>query len=171
MAKSGHPRGITNTRRPEIKKAKAEIFAELQIKGIPVEDIAKSYNLTERQVRRITTWGAENGVIDNVRNRMLKQLEKVPNIYEAILDADPLHDANTEDVRKLRELQLKAARDLGRGFLFKKDDVQITRTETVSLEDFHKLRAARAGKVIDVNEEPPPLPERTGLPAPSDGEG
>jgi len=157
---TGIPKGTANSSRRGIKKARAEIFSELQIKGIPETDIAESYGISPRRVRQIVSWGEKEGIIESVKERMLKQLEKVPNLYAKILDADVTDDMFTaEGVRKARELQLKAARDLAKGYIFKESSVTLRKKETMSLEDFYKLRQARGTHEQPERLSVPELPE------------
>lgn len=156
--KVGKPLGA-KVQRPATRLLTAQRMLELQVKGVPQEDIAKAHNTTRQTVQNTVKWGIEHGAVDAVRDRLQKQLDKIPNVYAEILDLDSKDISVTEMAMKIRDLKLKAAKQLAEGMgPFRKEVSTMRLTETIDLDQFYKLRAARAAGVLPPSDIPA-LPE------------
>lgn len=154
----GGSMGDTHITQKELKRIRAERMMELQVKGIPNADIAAAHNIGPDTMRHEIKRAIADGAADRVRERLQKELDKIPNIYAEILDMPA--DADVSEIKlKVQSLRLKAAKQLadGLGPFQKSGSIKTTVTSTVDLDEFYKLRAARAGEVIVTK--PAALPE------------
>jgi len=134
----------------KIKMIRAERMVELSSKGVPTADIAVAHNLRPKSVESILRRSQHDGTIDRVRDRMRAQLDKIPNIYEEILNMDPTNTTVTKMTMAIHDLRLKAAKQLADGLgPFRKESQTLNVSATVpDLESFYKLRAARAAGTL-----------------------
>lgn len=163
-SKNGTKPGSSKPARPETRQLMAERMLELQSKGVPVEDIAKAHSRTPDSVRKIVNWGVKHGAADAVRDRMHAQLDKIPNIYAAILALDAKDVTLSEMNLKVRKLQLAAAQQLADGLgVFKQEKQTTSLSASMDLDEFYKLRAARAAGTLPPSDIPGPktLPAQT----------
>lgn len=140
----------TALRSPAMKRARAEIVVEKVLKGIPKADIAREHNLCQKTVYNIVKEAEEQGIVEQVRDRLKMQtIPKAVNVWNAVLDAPPeLLEANP----KAWDLKTKVAKHLGAGLgvlkTEKADTVKVK--QTLSLEDYTKIYMERnAGNPSD----------------------
>ena len=169
----GYPEGkprktnFAPARNREAQNFRAERFTELHIKGVPVADIAAAHGANIHTVRRYLRMAEERGLVVEVKRRLEEQLSKTPNVYEAIFNA-PISELSGRGVTKAHELKLRAAESLLKGVgPYKQESVTLKQQETMSLDQFLKLRAARnASEVVDAT-----FAEVKELPSATDSDG
>lgn len=131
---------------PAMRRARIEQAVEMQLKGLPQEDIAMLLGVTRMAVTKWTKEAAANGWIEGVRDRLMQQmLPKAVNVYDEILDTSA-ETLTTKKIVKAQELRLKAARDIAQGLgALRKDVATIAskQQQVVDLDGYYKLREAR----------------------------
>lgn len=138
-------KGATSTRDPILRRAKIKQAMELVVtKGLPVQDVANLMNVGRKTIHNWKNEAIATGVIDEIRDRMEReQLPKALRVYDTILDAD-VDEVTDKRTVKAHELKLKAARDMMQGLgALRKDSTQVKIKQTLDLEGYAELRAAR----------------------------
>lgn len=142
---------ITDPNNKVLVTERAKLVANLRLKGISVEDIARALNLSEKSIERITNYAAEHGLIEAARKRIEEKLiPKVEKVYEQILEA-PASEIADRSVQKGWEVKLKAARHVadGMGVFRKMSHPTSELNGRIDLQQYAALREADMGGVID----------------------
>jgi len=155
--------GASGLADPVLRRARAEQLVKWTLTGVPQTDMAAAYNITDRQVRKELARAKSDGTADAVVAQMRETMTKVPGVYDYILSA-PAADLTDRDLRRAHELKLKAAESLSRavGPHRPPSTATVTRRQSVDLDEFFKLRAARVGALPEpepevVDAEPAPV--------------
>lgn len=138
-------KGAASTRDPILRRAKIKQAMELVIqKGLPAQDVANLMNVGRKTMDNWRKEAHAKGIIDEIRERMEReQLPKALKVYDDILDAD-VDVVTDKRTVKAHELKLKAARDMMQGLgALRKDSTQVKIKQTLDLEGYAELRAAR----------------------------
>lgn len=134
------------TKNKAIKQARIEQSIELQIKGVPTQDVATLLNVDKHTIKQWNKRAEEQGLVEGVRARIMDQiLPKAINVYEEILSTAP-EILESKQLIKAQELRLKAARDVAHGTgALRKEASSLTakRTQTIDLDEYMKLREAK----------------------------
>ncbi len=138
-------------RSPVAKRARATRVLELKSKNYPIEDIAVAQDLSTRSIKRIISWGNKQpDILADVMARLNRELDKIPAVYGEILDtptAELTDKDGAKNLIKALDLKRRTANDLAKGLgPFQDRSASLTQTDTIDLDGYHKLRAARAGK-------------------------
>lgn len=125
---------IHNQLSPAMRRARAATIVEARLHGVNRDVLAEKFGVSEGRISQIVKWAEENGVVEEVRERMKHDLlPAAEKIYKKILTADPkdLQDPKNMQILKARELQLKAARQVaeGTGALRKHQESKTTKVE------------------------------------------
>lgn len=130
---------------------RAAIVVDARLRGVSVKDIGQALGFTDpyNSVREDIEYAQRRGILDTITNQLKDSLAKTPGVFNEIFDTTA--DEITErGITKALDLKLKAAKILGEGLgPLTKRSVQLKRTETLSLDDLYRLRAARKGQVLD----------------------
>jgi hypothetical protein len=132
---------------PAIRRTRAALMVEMQVKGVTTDDISKHFNVSKQRVGQITKWAEAEGLVDEVRAKM--QMELIPAAaaaYKEILDAPAVMLAD-KSVNKGYALKLNAAKQVSEGLgTFRKAPTTTfkAKAEVPDLEGYYELRKQRA---------------------------
>lgn len=130
------------------RRVRAIWIGEQALRGVPIETIADTLNISKRMVQHEMTMATREGWLDEVREKLRTPLTKAPLIYEQIIEASPEELARNA---KGWALKREAIKDLATGLGAFRNETQ--QTKLVGLAAWHAQQghgqALPAGDEID----------------------
>lgn len=104
------------------RNARARLLVEGSLRGLSAEQLAEQFGLCRDTVFTELKYADKKGLVDEVRDKLLSTLDKVPLVYQKVLDSDP------EELHKKSrgfKLQVDVANSLSEGLgVFQKESVK-----------------------------------------------
>lgn len=127
-----------------VRRARASIISEMELRGVNKNEIGKHFGISRARVSQISKWAEENGLVEEIRERVRQELlPKAADVYRMLFDLPAAHLAD-KSVQKGYELKLKAAKHVAEGVgAFRKQSENKSKvTQTLDLEEFMTKRRA-----------------------------
>lgn len=128
-----------------IRRARASIITEMALKGVSKPEIGRHFGISKQRVQQIAKWAEQNGIVEEVRERIRQQLlPKAENVYAQLFDL-PAAALADRSVQKGYELKLKAAKHIadGVGAFRRQNEDSGKVTQSMDLEEFMLMRRSK----------------------------